>query len=119
MSGVVAEPAVEATPWSTPRRLHPLSPLIGLVREVRRLFVLAVLIVLGVQGSGGLLDAVAPGAVALLGILVWLRTTFSATADELRRPPGCRHLDTWIWKDPFGEVRRHGKAVPLLAGVPR
>ena len=91
MSGVVADPTVDATPstpWSIPRRLHPLSPLIGLVREVRRLFVLAFLIVLGVQGSGGLLEAVAPGAVALLGILEWLRTTFSVTAEELRIDSG-------------------------------
>jgi len=84
----MAGPTVDATPWSTPRRLHPLSPLIGLVREVRRLFVLAFLIVLGVQGSGGLLEAAAPGAVALLGILVWLRTTFSVTAEELRIDSG-------------------------------
>lgn len=88
MSGVVADPALEATPWSAPRRLHPLSPLIGLVREVRRLFVLAFLIVLGVQGSGGLLEAAAPGVVALLGILVWLRTKFSVTAQELRIDSG-------------------------------
>jgi len=88
VSGVVADLAVEATPWSTPRRLHPLSPLIGLVREMRRLFGLAFLIVLGLQGSGGLLEAVAPGVVALLGILVWLRTTFSMTAEELRIDSG-------------------------------
>ena len=88
MNGVVTDPTVEATPWSTPRRLHPLSPLIALVREVRRLFVLALLIVLGVRGSGGLLEAAAPGAVALLGILVWLRTTFEVTAQELRIDSG-------------------------------
>lgn len=88
MSDVVTDSAVDTTPWSTPRRLHPLSPLIGLVREVRRLFGLAFLIVLGVQGSGGLLEAVAPGVVALLGILVWLRTTFSMTAEELRIDSG-------------------------------
>lgn len=88
MSSTAADPTIDATPWSIPRRLHPLSPLIGLVREVRRLFVLAFLIVLGVQGSGGLLEAVAPGVVALLGILVWLRTTFSMTAQELRIDSG-------------------------------
>ena len=88
MSGAAADPAPDATPWSAARRLHPLSPLIALVREVRRLFVLALLIVLGIQGSGGLLDAVAPGVVALLGILVWLRTTFSVTAQELRIDSG-------------------------------
>jgi putative membrane protein len=88
VSGVVADPTVDATPWSTPRRLHPLSPLIGLVREVRRLFVLVFLIVLGVRGSGGLLEAVAPGVVALLGILEWLRTTFAVTAQELRIDSG-------------------------------
>jgi putative membrane protein len=80
--------AVEATPWSTPRRLHPLSPLIALVREMRRLVVLAVLIVLGVRSSGGLLEAVAPGVVALLGFLVWLRTTFAVTAQDLRIDSG-------------------------------
>ena len=84
----MAGPAVDVAPWSTPRRLHPLSPLIGLVREVRRLFGLAVLIVLGVQGSSGLLEAIAPGVVALLGILVWLRTTFAVTAEELRIDSG-------------------------------
>lgn len=88
MSGAAAEPTVGATAWSIPRRLHPLSPLIGLVREVRRLFVLAFLIVLGVQGSGGLLEAVAPAVVALLGFLVWLRTTVSMTAEELRIDSG-------------------------------
>lgn len=84
----MADQTVDAPRWSTPRRLHPLSPLIGLVREVRRLFVLVFLIVLGVRGSGGLLDAVAPGVVALLGILVWLRTTFAVTAQELRIDSG-------------------------------
>jgi putative membrane protein len=88
VSGVAAGPTLDATPWSTPRRLHPLSPLIGLVREARRLFVLAFLIVLGVQGSGGLLEAVVPGVIALLGILVWLRTTFSVAAEELRIDSG-------------------------------